>query len=589
MTTNTHQRLDNKVFSMASTLFGYGENPTKEVKVVLNIPIETPLQLSGRIIAIYPAIIEEAFSSTMDNYRKYIASYNFKTQAENELIQAHNNLVMEFCKTSVLTEVQTEYRRLFLLHNEKNSNPRNYNEAVTQFCNDYGLIVEKKKIQTVKYATEVVFQNLLHLYNSQLMKRNEKFIKGGITSRRPIEEFKINSFLVTQLKRNEISSIAICSKTVRNHRKRLEEAGVFVEYHFAGRNRPVEVHVNPEILVILDVFTSKLKRSENKELKLTFWNVLPDNNESTRTFINEYKKKENVENISQDIRSSSEALTPSHLFFTGTHTSKEAICTKGARGDSQTKEKTLSDRLQELILHPQELAENLANGDYHDYKPIDIRYLYKEAFSGTLTSEEFRELAIQDFFKSISKIYKSSTPFAGSYKKAINLYYQNKWISFTGNSFKKSVLVDEISQMRWRTQWARKWFVKNEFPPLFPYDYFDMTRKTSKEVGFEYTKAKWNEHLKALAKYDALKKKQQSSAKRRKEVINHSKKCENALNRFFKNKLTYSQLFDYLEQNLPIQYLEKLPDLILKKSLKENEKTIVITEDETVKYSFYEF
>ena len=574
---------------MASTLFGYGENSTKEVKVVSNIPIEKPLQLSGRIIAIYPAIIEEAFSSTMDNYRKYIASYNFKTQAENELIQLHNNSVKEFCKTSVLNEVQTEYRRLFLLHNEKNSNPRNYNEAVTQFCNDYGLIVEKKKIQTVKYATEVVFQNLLHLYNSQLMKRNEKFIKAGITSKRPIEEFKINSFLVTQLKRNEISSIAICSKTVRNHRKRLEEAGVFVEYHFAGRNRPVEVHINPEILVILDVFTSKLKRSENKELKLTFWNVLPDNNESTRTFINEYKKKENVENISQDIRSSSEALTPSHLFFTGTHTSKEAICTKGARGDSQTKEKTLSDRLQELILHPQELAENLANGDYHDYKPIDIRYLYKEAFSGTLTSEEFRELAIQDFFKSISKIYKSSTPFAGSYKKAINLYYQNKWISFTGNSFKKSVLVDEITQMRWRTQWARKWFVKNEFPPLFPYDYFDMTRKTSKEVGFEYTKAKWNEHLLALAKYDALKKKQQSSAKRRKEVINHSKKCENALNRFFKNKLTYSQLFDYVEKNLPIQYLEKLPDLILKKSLKENEKTIVITEDETVKYSFYEF
>ena len=586
MTTNTHQRLDSKVFSMASTLFGYGENPTKEVS---NPAIVKPLQLSGRIIAIYPAIIEEAFSNTMDNYRKYIASYNFKTQAENELIQAHNHLVMEFCKSNTLNEIQSEYKRLFLLHNEKNVNPRSYNELVTNFCADYGLIVEKKKIQTVKYATEVVFQNLLHLYNSQLMKRNEKFIKGGITSKRPIEEFKINSFLVTQLKRNEVSSIAICSKTVRNHRKRLEEAGVFVEYHFAGRNRPVEVHINPEILVILDVFTSKLKRSEKKELKLTFWNVLPDNNESTRTFINEYKKKENVENISQDIRSSSEALTPSHLFFTGTHTSKEAICTKGARGDSQTKEKTLSDRLQELILHPQELAENLANGVYHDYKPIDIRYLYKEAFSGTLTSEEFRELAIQDFFKSISKIYKSSTPFAGSYKKAINLYYQNKWISFTGSSFKKSVLVDEITQMRWRTQWARKWFVKNEFPPLFPYDYFDMTRKTSKEVGFEYTKAKWNEHLIALAKYDALKKKQQSSAKRRKEVINHSKKCENALNRFFKNKLTYSQLFDYVEQNLPIQYLEKLPDLILKKSLKENEKTIVITEDETVKYSFYEF
>ncbi len=586
MRTIPNQRLDNKVFSMASTLFGFGENPIKEVS---NAPIEKPLQLSGRIIAIYPAIIEEAFSITMDNYRKYIASYNFKTQAENELIQAHNNSVKEFCKTTVLNEVQIQYKRLFLLHNAKNNNPRGYNEAVNQFCNDYGLIVEKKKIQTVKYATEVVFQNLLHLYNSQLMKRNEKFIKGGIASKRPIEEFKINSFLVTQLKRNEVSSIAICSKTVRNHRKRLEEAGVFVEYHFAGRNRPIEVHINPEILVILDVYTSKIKRSENKELRLTYWNVLPDNNESTRTFINEYKKKENVENISQDIRSSSEALTPSHLFFTGTHTSKEAMQTKGAGGDPETKEKTLSDKLQELILHPQELAENLANGDYHNYKPIDIRYLYKEAFSGTLNNEEFRELAIQDFFKSISKIYKSSTPFAGSYKKAINLYYQNKWIAFTGNSFNKSVLVDEISQMRWRIEWARKWFVKNEFTPLFPYNYFDMTRKTAKEVGFEYTKAKWNEHLKAIAKYDALKNKQQANATKRKETINHSKKCENAVTRFFKNKLTYSQLFDYVEQNLPKQYLEKLPDLILKKSLKTNEKSIAITQEEAIKYSFFEF
>ena len=586
MRTIPNQRLDNKVFSMASTLFGFGENPIKEVS---NAPIEKPLQLSGRIIAIYPAIIEEAFSITMDNYRKYIASYNFKTQAENELIQAHNNSVKEFCKTTVLNEVQIQYKRLFLIHNAKNNNPRGYNEAVNQFCNDYGLIVEKKKIQTVKYATEVVFQNLLHLYNSQLMKRNEKFVKGGIASKRPIEEFKINSFLVTQLKRNEVSSIAICTKTVRNHRKRLEEAGVFVEYHFAGRNRPVEVHINPEILVILDVYTSKIKRSENKELRLTYWNVLPDNNESTRTFINEYKKKENVENISQDIRSSSEALTPSHLFFTGTHTSKEAMQTKGAGGDPETKEKTLSDKLQELILHPQELAENLANGDYHNYKPIDIRYLYKEAFSGTLNNEEFRELAIQDFFKSISKIYKSSTPFAGSYKKAINLYYQNKWIAFTGYSFNKSVLVDEISQMRWRIEWARKWFVKNEFTPLFPYNYFDMTRKTAKEVGFEYTKAKWNEHLKAIAKYDALKKKQQANATKRKETINHSKKCETVLNRFFKNKLTYSQLFDYVEQNLPKQYLEKLPDLILKKSLKTNEKSIAITQEEAIKYSFFEF
>jgi hypothetical protein len=421
------------------------------------------------------------------------------------------------------------------------------------------------------------------------MKRNEKFIKSGITVKRPIPEFKINSFLVTQLKRKEINSIDICSKTVRNHRQRLEEAGVFTEYHFAGQNKPVEVHINPEILVVLDIKTCKMKSAENKQLKCVYWNLLPDNNEITGTILNEYQKNENVENISQGIRSSGEALTPSHLFFTGTPNSKEDISNQGERPQNVKVQNTLSEKLQNLIVHPQELAVNLASGEYLNYKPIDIRYLFKEAFSGTLTNDEFRELAIQDFFKTISKIYRFSTPFAGSWKKAITLYYQNKWIAFTGNSFNKSVLVDEIQQMRWRIEWSRKWFLKNQFPPLFPYEYFDMTRKTSKEVGFEYTKAKWNEHLLSIAKYDALKKKQECNALRRKETINHAKKCETAINRFFKNKVTYTQLFDYVEKNLPKEYTEKLPDLILKKSLAANEKTIAMDCNDMVKYNLFEF
>ena len=589
MKTISQQKIDDRVFSLASNLFGFGNTTAKE-QIEQTIAIENAtLQLEKRIIAVYPAIIEEAFSTTMENYRKYIASYNFKTQAENELIEKHNVSVAQFCNENELTQIQSEFRKVFVLK-RKNLKPRAYNEAVTEFCNDYGLIVEKKKIQSVKYATEIVFQNLLHLYNSQLMKRNEKFIKSGITAKRPIQEFKINSFLVTQLKRKEIHSINICTKTVRNHRQRLEEAGVFTEYHFAGQNKPVEVHINAEILVVLDIKTSKLKNAENKQLKCVYWNLLPDNNENTGTIINEYQKNENVENISQFKRSSGDALTPSYLnFSTRTHTSKEAISNHGARATTVKVQNILSEKLQTLIVHPQELAVNLANGEYMNYKPIDIRYLFKEAFSGTLTNDEFRELAIQDFFKSISKIYRFSTPFAGSWKKAITMYYQNKWIAFTGNSFNKSVLVDEIQQMRWRMEWARKWFIKNQFPPLFPYDYFDMTRKTSKEVGFEYTKAKWNEHLLSIAKYDALKKKQEGNAVRRKETVNHAKKCETAVNRFFKNKVTYTQLFDYVEKNLPKQYIEKLPDLIMKKSLKDNEKTIAMDCNDMVKYNFFEF
>lgn len=590
MRTGTTQKIDDRVFSLASNLFGFGNTETKkQIEQTVAIENAISLQLDNRIIAVYPAIIEEAFSTTMDNYRKYIASYNFKTEAENEIIKKHNASVTEFCKQNLLSEVQTAFRKVFL-SSKKSLMPRAYNEAVNEFCKDYGLIVEKKKIQSVKYATEIVFQNLLHLYNSQLMKRNEKFIKSGITAKRPIQEFKVNSFLVTELKRKDIHSIDICTKTVRNHRQRLQEAGVFVDYHFAGQNRPVEVHINPEILVVLDMKTSKIKSVENKIVRIEYWNLLPDNNESTRTILNEYQKNENVENISQDTRSSGEALTPSHLFFsTRTHASKQENSNQGAGAKTVKVQNTLSEKLQELIIHPQELAVNLANGEYLNYKPIDIRYLFKEAFSGTLTNDEFRELAIQDFFKTISKIYRFSTPFAGSWKKAITLYYQNKWIAFTGNSFNKSVLVDEIQQMRWRIEWARKWFLKNQFPPLFPYEYFDMTRKTSKEVGFEYTKAKWNEHLLSIAKYDALKKKQNCDAQRRKETINHAKKCETALNRFFKNKVTYTQLYDYAQKNLPKEYIEKLPDLILKKSLQDNQKTIAMDCNDVVKYNLFEF
>ena len=575
--TMKNNSLDSNVFSLASHLFGFGNTDHKN-KTLESIAttIATSLQLENRIMAVYPAITMEAFSITMDNYRKYISGYNFQTNAENELIDKHNNNVRLFLRNNELTDVQKTFSVLFAKKNQS-LKPRAFNQSVDDFCNEYGMIICKKKIQTVKYATELVFQNLLHLYNSQLMKRNEQYMKLRVTAIRPLEEFKINSFLVTELKRNGVNSLALCTRTVRNHRQRLEECGVFVDYVFKGQNRPVELHINPEILTVLDLKTSKLTTSENQRFTLASEKVLPDNNESTRTSLNESQKKENVKNISL-FKKEFPSVTPSHLFFTRTPASKMQNPTEVARAKTVKIENTLSDKLQNLILHPQELAVNLANKEYNNYKPIDIRYLFKEAYSGTMLKEDFRQLVIQDFFKSISKIYKNSTPFAGSWKKAISLYMEYKWIAFTGEAFNKASIVDDIQQMRWRAEWARKWFVKNEFPPLFPFDYFDMTRKTAKEVGFEYTKIKWNEHLQGKAKYEAIKKKQECNAQRRKDAINHAKKCENEVNRFFKNKITLPQLFDYVEKNLPASYFEKLPQMIEKKCLKSNEKTVAVSD-----------
>jgi hypothetical protein len=580
------QNIDSRVFSLASNLFGYGSTTEKKIiQEAIATTVATTLQKENRIFAVYPALVVEAFALTMDNYRSYIHAYNFKTEAENELTEIHNATVKSYLKENTLTETQKTFSEVFI-HKSKSLSPRAYNENADAFMKDYGLIIEKKKVQLVKYATELVFQNLLHLYNSQLMKRNEQYMKLGITSPRPIQEFKINSFLVTELKRNGINSIDLCKKTVRNHRQRLEECGVFVEYAFKGQNRPVEVHINPEILTVLDLKTSKLTTAENQCVIPANEKVLLDNNESTRTSLNEFQMNENVKNISQD--KEFPLVTPSYLFFTGTPSSNKQNPTEGGAPKSVKVLETLSDKLQNLIIHPQELAVNLANKEYNNYTPIDIRILHKEAYNGTMLKEDFRELIIQDFFKTISKIYKNSTPYAGSWKKAINFYMLNKFIAFTGDAFNKQSIVDDIQQLRWRIEWARKWFIKNkEVNPLFPADYFDMTRKTSKEVGFEYTKAKWSEHLLGKAKYEVLKKKREADAVRRKETINHSKKCENEVNRFFKNKITLPQLFDYVQNNLPKEYLEKLPQMIEKKTLNMNRKTVF--DDDFLQYNLSEF
>ena len=580
------QYLDSRVFSLASNLFGFGNTTDKKsIQESIATTVAKTLQKENRIMAVYPAIVIEAFAITMDNYRSYIHGYNFKTEAENELTEKHNATVRNFLKENELNEVQKAFAKVFF-DKCKSLKPRAYNENADVFMKDHGLIIEKKKIQLVKYSTELVFQNLLHLYNSQLMKRNEQYMKLRVTTPRPIEEFKINSFLVTELKRNGINSIDLCTKTVRNHRQRLEECGVFVEYTFKGQNRAVEVHINPEILVVLDLITSKLTTAENQRVAPVNEKVLPDNNESTRTSLNECQMNENVKNIPH-FDKEFPSVTPSYLFFTRTPSSNEQNLTEGAGAENVKVLETLSDKLKNTILHPQELAENLADKQYNNYKPLDFRILEKEAYHGTLLKEEFRQLVIQDFFKSMSKIYKNATPYAGSWKKAINLYVQYKWIAFTGDSFNKANILEDIIQMRWRGEWARKWFVKNDFPPLFPYDYFDMTRKTSKEVGFEYTKVKWGEHLQGKAKYEALKKKQEANAIRRKQSINYSKKCENEVNRFFKNKITMPQLFDYVEKNLPKEYLENLSKMIEKKTLEINQK--VVFDNHFLQYNLSEF
>jgi len=561
---------------MAANLFGI----QKQIKEDQFITLAAPVKTDNCIMAVYPAIVQEAFALTMDNYRRYIASYNFKTNAENIENENYNQTVVDYFKHEIVTPVQLKLIDMFS-HRNKNLNPRDWNDQVAEFSKEHGNLIQKKKIQTVKYGTEQVFQNFLHLYNSQLMKRNTEYMRFRVTAARPLQELELNSFLVTQLKRNEVQSLDLCKKSVRNHRQRLEEAGVLIDYHFQGAQRAVKVAVNAEILVVFDMKTSKMILPENQRVSPPKMKVLPDNNDNTRTIINEYQMNADA---SSQLDKEFAPLTPVNLLFYKNTTSKEQNsefppppagvkilntmpqlsgmdendCPAGKP------EQTLSQKLAGLIVDPHDLAKQLAEKEFNNYTPIDIRILSKEAFTGTLTNNEFRELALQDFFKSASKIYRNTTPFTGSWKLAINHIYENYFVSFRGGALNKSTLIDDIQALRWRLDYANRWFIKNDFNPLFPREYFDITRTTKQEVGFEYTKKAWDKHKKHLKDSELRKKKREAAAALRKTKINHAKKCETEVKRFLKNKITLPQLLQYVEKNLPPEFMDQLPEIVEK-------------------------
>ena len=593
------------IFNLASNLIGI-EQPA-ETKLKQNVAIASTVinlqvakELDKRTFAVYPAIIEEAFSGTMNNYRKFVALKNFMFCEENDRINQYNRNVVKFLKENKfkLTEVQLQFSQIFI-KSKKSLRPVQYNEKVDEFNNQYGLLVRKKKIQTIKPGAELIFQHLLYLYNQQLMKKNTRYMGCNITEATPLEPFKVNAWRVTQLKRDGVLAMPVCKKTILNHRKRFEEFGVLVDYHFINSTHAVEVHINPEILVLKDLQTSKLVLTENQQVTAVSGKIVPNDNVSfTRTFINEVKNEKKVKNFLIDKEFPS--VTPFIFSFTRTPEPQQDVNLR-VGGDAPVQVNTATqpakqrkyglDWVFDTIIPDSQLAKQLENCEFNNYIPIDQRVLQKVAYSSTTTRNEFFDIVLIDFFKSLQKnIYKKGNVFFGSWYNAIKLFRQQRFKDFNGNNLQAHSLVEHIAELRWRIQWARNWYRKNpNVTPLFPNQYLDVTRKTSKEVGFEYTKCKWNDQIKEIEKYDALAKKQENEAKKRGIAINYNKKLQLYLNRFTKDKITLNQLYDSVENNLPAQMLHKLPKLIEQKQLEINQKTIFVQYSEQIEFSALEF
>ena len=514
------------------------------------------------VIAVYPYINSSAFAMTMDNYRLYIANYNEMVTEINLEISKYNATVTTFKSKNALNEVQKEFSRIFIARH-RNKKTKEYNELVAEFNTDRGLVLEKRKHLTVKYASEIVFQQMIHLYSMQLQKTSSEYLKLGIIDATPVRQMEINAHHITNLKRNGEYSIDVCNATIRNHRQRLEEAGVFVDYLFRGHKTGLKMHISSHILVVFDAKTQILTQTDNQHVTSQTRKEFKDNNEDTRTIKTNINKRENGKSDFQVLG------TPSADFpfiFYKNIQAQDENSKLGAGARNVKVSNTLSDKLENTIMHNQDFAQRLASGEFNNHNRLDKRILYKEASYGTMNREDFKTLIVQEFFKNAAKLYRGKTPFVGSWKKAINSYIEKLFIVNNGNIhlYNKELMVDKLDEMLWRVNNAQKWFLKTGITPLYPSDYFDFTRTDKKEIGFEYTKFAWKNHLKYLETKPKLIKAVQKKAEIRTKNINHSKKFDIKLNAFFKNRIELPELIEYVDKNLPENYLQKLSDSLLK-------------------------
>lgn len=574
----------------------YNQPSTPTFARKMHRPSEHTTQVAS---AYRPVLNSWAMALTMDNYRIFVALYNEKIKNENIIIENENAQVIS---TENLSLIQSEIKKTFLkrygfyepyfcmktgLQKRKfvfftGVSFRDFNQEAQKINDTYGRIIKKQKIQPIKSNTEQIFQQILYVYSLQLEKENTIYKTIGSLWKRPVPRVRICSSEITYLKRNGHKVLNLCNKTIQNHRKRLEEAGVLVDYALSGSHKMggVKHHINPQILVVFCEKDQKICMAENQLV------TLPSGKKVTDITMNKqetFKNKEKIRANNTDLPQKKCQLVLTKVsiqepLYKNT-TSKEKNFGAAAAAAPQklstnfqknvnTTTEHISEYFSKSVLPPFELCQRLANGEYEFYKPLDIRYFYHEMEKGTLLRDEFQEIVAQEFLKHAARLWKGKNVYAGSWFKAYENIKQGLYSQFLKNVFPKSQQVDTLSQWRWRLAYAGRYCAKNTgFQLLFPSEYFNPSRNSKKEGGFAYTKKAWENHLKSAENTQKRQYEREKNAKKRKIYLSEIEKVEKECKKFLKGSISLAQLYDFIQKKHP-NFIQKLGSIIQKLSNK---------------------
>ncbi|MFL0063716.1 hypothetical protein [Tenacibaculum maritimum] len=525
----------------------------------------------------YPYLDSEAFKNTMDNYRQYVYKYNVKTELENEEIRIYNSTIVK--SPFQLTDTQKERKATFEKENKKMFS-REYNQLVVEE-NKKGAIFSKRKIQKIKPVSEIIFSILVGFYTSQLKVRNAYLLqmkRPTSTLKNSLPKLKIDHRKLATHEIKGIPRLGICKRSAQIHVKRFREAGILINYKMINQNKPISVNFNNEIIEVLDGNSPKQQLAENKSFNSENLHNLPYNSDTTRT--KNLKEKE--------IKGCANSTTSNECgsMLANQNESNTASPAEGYKNTRRISNKTeirieggekikLPDFLNKPVVknktdllttnflnrleNEKDFAAKLANGEFENYRGLRYDYLSKIDQYGLLSTDEFKQIVIQDFIKSSAKIWKKHNVYVGEWKKTINLLKTQLFKNITH----KSTVIKKLKELRWKLDFARTWFSKKEdVNALFPFAYFDKTRTNSNELGFYGLHSIWKSHLKYQEKKAQNDKELAQNSSARKRKLSMQKKLTRAISKYDLGQFTYRQLFNYVQDNLSHDYLTLLPALI---------------------------
>ncbi|AUC14343.1 hypothetical protein BTO06_03940 [Tenacibaculum sp. SZ-18] len=519
-----------------------------------------------------PVLMKEDIAKAMTNFRQFMIDYNKEAVDKNDEIKKYNSTVKVFLSLSVKEKsIIDDFRRTnSSLHISR------YNELVEKE-NLKNNIHPKLKYRTLKQQYSDTFHSLIFFYASQLQKRNQRLIglsKPTSVKKNELPKVRINYRDLVTFKIDGVRRLQISKRTAQNHVQVFVEAGLINNYCFFSKNRPVFADFNSKVVILSDLNPPQSKAPVKPKKNTSKTKAVHIHKYNTRTpngILKEEKIKE-CANSTQGKKSGSISESMPD-FYKNTNSIERNQTRAGEKkeifnGPSLKRSKKvleMEERFLNKVLDEKKFSELLVNNEFINHKGLRYDYLETILMYTKVTSDEFKKVVIQDFIKIASKIWKNHDVFEGEWLKAIRIIQNN----FFKNINTKKEIIKHLRQYRWKIEFARKWFNKTEVKALYPFSYFDPNRTFKEEIGFYGLHRIFKSHIRLKNKEEAEGKRllhEANSRKRRikeeRRKLQNQRKFKAEYDKLIKGELNIEQLYIYVQENLPDEFLSKLQQLV---------------------------